>query len=139
MRMGQGSCPIFFEAMKETTRRTLFILVVALMALDFYAIFNAGNPRSLFRLLLADTRYDILITLLLSFAVVLLVLVLTAERSGRLKGMLDMNRDYILELRGKGRSDGQIAESFLNELKAPAGVLRSLARVRVMRYLAKLK
>ena len=125
--------------MKESTRRALFILVVALLALDFYAIFNAGNPRSLFRFLIPDTRYDVLITLVLSVGVVVLVLVLTAERTGRLRGLLDMNRDYILELRRKGRSDREIAESFLNELKAPAGALRSLARGRVMRYLAKLK
>ena len=137
--MGQGSCPIFFETMKETTRRALFILVVVLLALDFYAIFNAGSPRSLFRLLIADTRYDVSITLVLSIAVVALALVLTAGRSSRLKGLLDMNRDFILELRGKGRSDGEIADSFLNELKAPAGFLRSLARGRVIRYLSKLK
>jgi hypothetical protein len=137
--MGQGSCPIFFETMKQTTRRALFILVVVLLALDFYAIFNAGNPHSLFRLLIADTRYDVPITLMLSVAVVALALVLTAGRASRLKGLLDMNRDFILELRGQGRSDGQIAESFLNELKAPPGLLRSLARTRVMRYLSKLK
>jgi hypothetical protein len=125
--------------MKDSTRRALFILVVVLLALDFYAIFNAGSPRSLFRLLIADTRYDVFITLVLSIAVVALALVLTAGRSSRLKGLLDMNRDFILELRGKGRSDGEIAESFLNELKAPAGLLRSLARGRVMRYLSKLK
>jgi len=125
--------------MKQSTRRVLFILVVALLALDFYAIFNAGNPRSLFRLLTADTRWDVPITLVLSVSVVVLILALSAERTGRLKGLLDMNRDFILELRGKGRSDGQIAESFLNELKAPPGLLRSLARARVMRYLSKLK
>jgi len=125
--------------MKQSTRRVLFVLVVALLALDFYAIFNAGNPRSLFRLILADARYDVLATLVLSVGVVALILVLTAERTGRLKGLLDMNREFILELRGKGRSDAQIAESFLDELKAPAGVLRSLARRRVLRYLSKLK
>jgi hypothetical protein len=137
--MGQDSCPIFFKAMKETPRRTLFILLVVLMVLTFYAIFNAGNPRSLFRFLIADARYDVAVTLVLSFAVVVLVLVLTAERTGRLKGLLDMNREFILELRRKGRSDAEIAESFLNELKAPPGFLRSLARGRVMRYLSKLK
>ena len=137
--MGQGSCPIFFESMKETTRKYLFILVVVLLALDFYAIFNAGNPRSLFRFLVPDPRYDYIITLVLSIAAVALALVLPAERTGRLKSLLDMNRDFIQELRGKGRSDGEIAESFLNELKAPAGLLRSLARARVMRYLSKLK
>jgi len=137
--MGQASCPIFFKRMKEPTRKFLFILVAVLLVLDLYAIFNAGNPRSLFRLLIADTRYDAAITLVLSVGVVVLALVLTAERRGRLNSLLDMNRDYILELRGKGRSDREIAESFLDELKAPAGVLRSLARGRVMRYLSRLK
>jgi hypothetical protein len=137
--MGQASCPIFFEIMKESTRRTLFILLVVLMALTFYAIFNAGSPRSLFRYLIRDTGYDVAITLVLSFGVVVVVLILTAERTGRLKGMLDMNREYILELRGKGKSDAEIADSFLNELKAPPGVLRSLARGQVLRYLARLK
>jgi hypothetical protein len=125
--------------MKESTRRTLFILLVALMALDFYAIFNAGNPRSLFRYLIRETRYDVAITLALSFGVLVVVLVLTAERTGRLKGMLDMNREYILELRRRGKSDAEIADSFLSELKAPPGFLRSLARTRVMRYLSRLK
>ena len=125
--------------MKETTRRTLFILLVALMVLTFYAIFNAGNTRSLFRYLIRDTGYDVAITLVLSFGVVVLVLVLTAERTGRLKGLLDMNRDFILELRRKGKRDEEIAESFLNELKAPRGALRSLAKHRVLRYLARLE
>jgi hypothetical protein len=79
------------------------------------------------------------LTLALSFAVLVVVLILTAERTGRLKGLLDLNRDYILELRGRGRSDGEIADSLLDELKAPPGLLRSLARRRVLRYLSKLK
>jgi hypothetical protein len=125
--------------MKHSTRRVLFILAVALLALDFYAIFNAGSPRSLFRLILRDPRYDFLITLLLSIGVVAVALLLTAERSSRLRSLLDLNRDFILELRSRGKSDEEIADSFLNELKAPPGLLRSLARTRVMRYLSKLK
>ncbi len=125
--------------MKETTRRVLFILLAALMVLTFYAIFNAGNPRSLFRYVIRDTRYDVAVTLVLSAGIVVLVLLLTAERSNRLKGLLDLNRDYILELRRKGKNDEEIAESFLNELKAPAGFLRSVAKRRVLRYLSRLK
>jgi hypothetical protein len=125
--------------MKETTRRVLFILLAILMVLTFYAIFNAGNPRSLFRYVLRDTRYDVAVTLALAACIVVVVLLLTAERSNRLKGLLDLNRDYILELRRKGKSDEEIAESFLNELKAPPGFLRSVAKRRVMRYLSRLK
>jgi hypothetical protein len=125
--------------MRETSRRVLFILLAVLMVLTFYAIFNAGNPRSLFRYVIRDTRYDVAVTLVLSAGIVVLVLLLTAERSNKLKGLLDLNRDYILELRRKGKSDGEIAESFLDELKAPQGFLRSVAKRRVLRYLSRLK
>lgn len=125
--------------MKQTTRRILYFLLAALMALTFYAIFNAGNPRSLFRFLIRDASYDVAITLALSLAVAALVLALTAERTGRLRALLEANRDYILELRRRGRSNVQIAESFLDELKASPGILRSLAKRRVLRYLLKLK
>ena len=78
--------------MKETTRRALFILLVVLMVLTFYAIFNAGNPHSLFRYVIRDARYDVAVTLALSACIVVLALLLTAERSNRLKGLLDLNR-----------------------------------------------
>ena len=125
--------------MKESSRKVLFILLIVLMVLTFYAIFNSGNPRSLFRYIIRDTRYDVAITLALSACIVVLVLLLTAERSSRLKGLLDLNRGYIEELRRKGKSDEDIAESFLNELKAPAGFLRAIAKRRVLRYLSSLK
>ena len=119
-------------------RRVLFVLLAVLMALTFYAIFNSGNPRSLFRYLIRDTRYDVAVTLALSGGIVVLVLLLTAGRFDRLKGLLDLNRGYIEELRREGKSDGEIAESFLNELKAPAGFLRAIAKRRVLRYLSRL-
>ncbi len=112
--------------------------MAALLALDFYAIFSAGSPRSLFRSLLPDPRYDAVLTLALSFGVLLLALALAARRRGRLAGLLAMNREHILGLRRRGASDAQIADSFLDELKAPRGILRSLVRGRVMRYLSKL-
>jgi hypothetical protein len=125
--------------MKEPTRRILFILLVVLMLLTFYAIFNAGNPHSLFRYIIRERRYDVAITLALSACIVVLVLLLTAERSNRLKGLLDLNRDYIRQLRRAGKSDGEIAESFLDELKAPPGFLRAIAKRQVLRYLSRLK
>ncbi len=125
--------------MSRTSRKLLFILLIVLMVLTFYAIFNAGNPHSLFRYIIRDTRYDVAITLALSAGIVVLVLLLTAESSSRLKGLLDLNRGYIEELRRKGKSDEEIAESFLNELKAPAGFLRAIAKRRVLRYLSSLK
>jgi len=127
------------DRLKVRTRRIQLVLLAVLMALTFYAIFNAGNPRSLFRYVLRDARYDVAVTLALSAGIVVLVLLLTAGRFDRLKGLLDLNRGYIEELRREGKSDGEIAESFLNELKAPAGFLRAIAKRRVLRYLSRLK
>jgi hypothetical protein len=127
------------DRLEVRTRRVLLVLLAVLIALTFYAIFNAGNPRSLFRYVLRDARYDVAVTLALSAGIVVLVLLLTAGRFDRLKGLLDLNRSYIEELRREGKSDGEIAESFLNELKAPAGFLRAIAKRRVLRYLSRLK
>ena len=125
--------------MKDSVRRALWILLAAFMVLTFYGIFNAGNPNSLFRLVVPDPAYDVSVTVGLSVVVAILVVLLTAAREQTLKNLLDMNADYMRELRRKGHTDEQIAESFLAELKVrKGGILYSLAKNRTMRYLSKL-
>jgi hypothetical protein len=125
--------------MKDSVRKTLWILLAVLLLLCFYAIFFAGNPNSLFRLLIEDPRYDVLITLVLGASIFALVVVLTATRQSALRHLLEINVDYIRELRRKGRSDGEIADSFLSELGSRGGFLHRLAKRRVLRYLSKLE
>lgn len=125
--------------MKDSARRVLWILLAVFMVLTFYGIFNAGNPNSLFRLVVPDPGYDVAITVGLSVVVAVLVVLLTAAREQTLKNLLDVNADYMRELRRKGHTDEQIAESFLAELKVrKGGILYSLAKSRTMRYLSKL-
>jgi hypothetical protein len=134
-----GVAPPREEAMKDSVRRFLWILLAVFMALTFYGIFNAGNPRSLFRLVVRDPGYDVAVTVGLSVVVAILVVLLTAGREQTLRHLLDMNADYMRELRRKGHSDEQIAESFLAELKVrKGGLLYSLAKNRTLRYLSKL-
>jgi hypothetical protein len=126
--------------MKDTVRRVLWILLAVFMVLTFYGIFNAGNPRSMFRLIVRDPGYDVAVTLVLSLVVAALVVLLTIQREQSLRHLLDLNADYIRELRRKGKSDVEIADSFLAELKVrKGGLLFSLAKNRVMRYLSKLR
>jgi hypothetical protein len=126
--------------MKDTVRRVLWILLAVFMVLTFYGIFNAGNPRSMFRLIVRDPGYDVAVTLVLSLVVAALVVLLTIQREQSLRHLLDLNADYIRELRRKGKSDAEIADSFLAELKVrKGGLLFSLAKNRVMRYLSKLR
>ena len=124
--------------MKDSVRKVLWVLLAVFMVLAFYAIFNAGNPNSLFRLIVADPGYDVLITLILGGCVFVLVIALTAGRKSSIRHLLEINSEYIRELRGKGRSDVEIAESFLTEMGSKGGLLHSLAKWRVLRYLSKL-
>jgi hypothetical protein len=124
--------------MKDSVRKVLWVLLAVFMVLAFYAIFNAGNPNSLFRLIVADPGYDVLITLILGGCVFVLVIALTAGRKSSIRHLLEINIEYIQDLRGKGRSDVEIAESFLTEMGSKGGLLHSLAKWRVLRYLSKL-
>jgi hypothetical protein len=126
--------------MKDAARKIVWILLAVFMVLAFYGIFNAGNPRSFFRLVVRDPAYDVAVTLGLSAVIVVLVILLTTTREQTFARLLDVNAEYIKELRSKGRSDLEIAESFLSELKVgKRGLLYSLAKRRVLRYLSKLK
>ena len=121
-------------------RIVLFILTALLMLLTLYAIFNAGNPNSLFRLVIKDTSYDIAVTVALAVVAFALVLVLTmGSGQNRLRHLLEINAEHIRTLRQKGKSEVFIAESFLSELGVRSGLLYRLAKWRVLRYLSKLE
>jgi hypothetical protein len=124
---------------KSALRVALFILVILLLLLTFYGIFNAGNPNSVFRLVIKDPGYDVTATVALAVVSFALIMVLTAGGGqSRLRALLEVNRDHIESLRRKGKSDAFIAESFLSELGVKKGILYRLARRRVLRYLSKL-
>jgi hypothetical protein len=126
--------------MRESVRRILWVLLAVFMGLTFYGIFNAGNPRSLFRLAVPDPSYDVAVTLGLSAVVAVLVVLLTMGREQSLRHQLDLNADHMRELRKSGKSDEAIAESFLEALQVRrGGVLYGLAKRQVMRYLSKLR
>jgi hypothetical protein len=125
---------------KPALRKPLYILLVVFMLLTFYAIFNAGNPNSLFRFLIADPAYDFALTVGLSLVVAVIVLLLSSgRRQSELEHLLELNKEHIRELRDKGQSEEAIAESFLASLQAKKGLLYSLARRRVLRYLERIE
>ena len=123
----------------RTTRLVMFILLGVFSLLAFYAIFNTGNPNSLFRLVVKDASYDLLITVGLGLSIGLLVILITATRERTsLTHLLEINTDYIRELRRKGKTDVEIADSFLRQMGSKQGLLHRLAKRRVLRYLSKL-
>jgi hypothetical protein len=123
----------------RTSRLAMFILLGVFSLLAFYAIFNTGNPNSLFRLIINDASYDLVVTLGLGLVVGALVILVTATREGSsLTHLLEINSDYIRELRRKGKTDMEIADSFLSKMGSKGGLLHRLAKRRVLRYLSKL-
>ncbi|MEW5817304.1 MAG: hypothetical protein AB1798_18145, partial [Spirochaetota bacterium] len=66
-------------------------------------------------------------------------LTLSSGRSSHsIEQLLNANAAYIRTLKGKGKSDEYIAESFLKTLRVKNGIFTSLAKRRVLRYLAKM-
>lgn len=125
--------------LKRSTRNVLYALLVVFMIITLYSIFNTGNPESLFRLIIRDPGYDLVITVGLALCVGVLVILITASREqNSLEHLLEINTEHIHELRRKGRTDTEIAESFLRQMGSRQGLLHRLAKRRVLRYLSKL-
>jgi len=125
--------------LKPSVRLVLYVLLAVLLLFTLYSIFNTGNPKSLFRLVVKDPAYDLVITVGLAFCVAVLVILITASREqSSLEHLLEINIEFIRQLRGKGRSDEQICDSFLSRIGSRGGMLHRLAKRRVLRYLSKL-
>ncbi len=126
--------------MKQRTQWVLYILLVPFTALVFYGIFNAGNPHSLFRVFIPDPAYDLTVTLVFGIIVAILAISLFAGRNeSPLKGILEMNREHVQNLRNQGLSEPEIAESFLKEVGSTKGFMHWVVKRRIIRYLSKLE
>ena len=126
--------------MNQRTQWVLYILLVPFTAFVFYGIFNAGNPHSLFRIFIPDPAYDLTVTLGFGIVVAVLAISLFAGRNENpLKGILEMNREHVQNLRNRGLSEPEIAESFLKEIGSTKGFMHWVVKRRIIRYLSKLE
>ena len=125
--------------MSTLMRKILYFFLGLIMLIDFYLIFNAGNPNSFLRLLIKDTAYDISITVALSIVIVVISLPMIRDNDqNSVKKILERNSEHIAELKKQNRSNEEIAESFLKELGSEKGLFHSLVKWRVLRYLSKM-
>ncbi len=89
--------------------------------------------------LVRDPAYDVSIALGLGIVVGAIAITLyTVRRESPLKTMLTSNVEYIHKLRRKGKSEEEIALSFLNEIGSRRGPLHLLAKHRVLKHLSRL-
>ena len=125
--------------MSASVRKFLYFLLAIIMMIDFYLIFNAGNPNSFLRLLITRTDYDISITVGLSILIVLISFSMIRDNDqNSIKNVLERNSGHIAELKKQNRSNEDIAESFLKELGSEKGLFHNIVKWRVLRYLAKM-
>lgn len=127
--------------MKERTRLFFYIFLAALMVADLYLIFNAGNPHSLLRHLIKDPGWDISITVIVSVTIMLIAsFVFNPYQKGQdqLFMLLQTNKPYIQKLQSKGKSDLEIVNSLLNELKLK-GLSRRIIKKRALKLLPRIK
>jgi hypothetical protein len=125
--------------MSTSIRKILYFILALIMMVDFYLIFNAGNPNSFLRLLIKDTAYDVSITVALSIFIVVISLSMIRDNDqNSVKKVLERNSEHIAELKKQNRSNEEIAESFLKELGSKKGIFHFLVKKRVLHYLSKM-
>ncbi len=126
--------------MSSFVRKILYFTLAILMVMDFYLIFNAGNPNSLLRLVIKDTGYDVTVTVVLSvFIAIISLFMMGGSNENSVKRILQRNEKHIAALKKQNRSNEEIAESFLKELGAVKGLSHFLLKRKVLRYLSKMK
>lgn len=124
--------------MSSQIRKILYFLLAILMVVDFYLIFNAGNPHSFLRILIKDTSYDITVTVVVSILIAIISLVMfRGNDQNSVKAILERNAAHITEMKNKNRSNDEIAESFFKEMKA-GKLAHLLLKRRVVRYISKM-
>ncbi len=125
--------------MNQTLRKGLYAGLAVLLVIDFYMIFNAGNPNSLFRPLIPDPAYDVSVTVGLSILIVVISLVLGAgANENSLRNVLKRNEAHVLAMRAKGHDDWSIAVSFVNELGVRSRLVRRVLEYRVRRLVGRI-
>lgn len=118
--------------MKQKTVLVLYIILAFLMLIDFYLIFNVGNPKSLLRPLIPSCDYDLAVTLGVSAAIAFFsFFVFRNKKENPIVQMLRENRNHIQDLRREGKSDEEITDSFLEELEK-IGKVRKTTRQTVL-------
>ncbi len=126
--------------MSASIRKFLYFLLAVVMMIDFYLIFNAGNPDSFLRLLIKNTEYDISITVGLSIIIVLISFSMIRDNDqNSIKKILERNSSHIAAQKKQNLTDEEIANSFMKELGSEKGVFHTIVRWRVIRYLSKMR
>jgi len=118
----------------------VYILLILTGLITFYALFNVGNPHSLFRVIFKSGAYDFYVAVGGSLVVFLLgFLIFYFRQQEGFTELLWLNRERIQTLRRKGYSDEQIAEDLLSALGMKKGYRYNMTKKRLVLELSAIK
>lgn len=118
----------------------IYVLMVAVGLVAMYTILNAGNPDSLLRPLIPNPESDIYVAMISSVVVFILgfFVFYSRDREG-FRQLIALNGEKIRQLRRKGKSEEEIAESILAAMGSRSGYRHNLARKKLLIALAEFK
>lgn len=110
------------------------------MLLDIYSIFNAGNPNSIIRYIVPDPGWDFFITSIISIFIVVIVMIMNSSNKkvdDPVYLALVDNKVFIQKLRDKGKTDEEIALSFIDKLNENS-IVKKIAYKKALKYLKRI-
>jgi hypothetical protein len=117
--------------------KIIYTLLIAVGLVAMYALLNAGNTDSLLRLVFSDPSADLYVAVATSLIVFVLGFVVFFNRDSQgFLNLIEMNGDRIRQMREKGRSDEEIADSILAAMGSSSGYKHNLARKKLVVYLS---
>jgi hypothetical protein len=118
----------------------VYTLLIAVGLLTMYVLLNAGNSNSLLRTVFPDPSADIYVAVVSSFIVFVLGFVVFFNRDSQgFRNLIELNSERVKKLRNEGRTDEEIADSILAAMGSISGYKHTMAKKKLVLYLADFK
>jgi hypothetical protein len=115
----------------------VYALLIGVGLLAMYSLLNAGSSNSLLRSVFSDPSMDIYVAVGSSLVVFVLGFVVFFNRDSQgFRNLIEMNGDRVKQLRSKGRTDEEIADSILAAMGSSSGYRHNIAKKKLVVYLA---
>ena len=119
---------------------TVYILVVLIGLVAMYSLLNTGNPDSLLRPIIPNPAHDVYVAVISSVLVFILGFFVFFSRDQEgFQQLIELNADRIRSLRKRKKTDAQIADSILAAMGSTGGYRHSMAKRKLVAYLAGFK
>ncbi len=118
----------------------LYAIMVIVGFIAMYSILNAGNPNSMLRPYFPNPQYDIYVAMISSFIVFILGFFVFFSRDQEgFRQIVQLNEKRIRQMRKKGKSDDDIAESIMAAMGSRPGYRSRMAKRKLTAYLSEFK